>query len=235
MAADEWREVLAQPTRTRLFALLERLGRPAGTEELAAELGLHPSGVRLHLERLHGAGLVVRERAAQRRGRPRASWRIAPGALGRLEPPGAYRQLACWLARCLPSGPERLAEVERAGRELGRELVGPGDPAPGAAKVTEPAGAGRVADVISGVMAELGFAPALVHGRDGRLSVTLGRCPYRDAARANQPAVCALHRGLTAGLLQRVDPSAQLTEFAPRDPERAGCVIRVQTSPAAGG
>lgn len=225
MAGDEWRDVLAQPTRRRLFALLERLGRPAGTGELAAALGLHPSGVRLHLERLETAGLLVRERTAQPRGRPRASWRIASGSLRRLEAPGAYRQLARWLARCLPARPERLAEVERVGRELGRELVRPGEDG----AVTE--SVAPLMESVAPVMAELGFAPTVVAADGGRLSVTLGRCPYRDAVHENQPVVCALHRGLTAGLLDRLDSAARLVDFVPRDPDRAGCVIEVETLP----
>ncbi len=36
-------DALGQPTRARLFSLLDELKRPASTEELAEELGLHPS------------------------------------------------------------------------------------------------------------------------------------------------------------------------------------------------
>src|SRR4051795_8961165 len=39
-------DALALPTRRRLFAELGELRRPAGTEELAARVGLHPNGVR---------------------------------------------------------------------------------------------------------------------------------------------------------------------------------------------
>src|SRR5689334_17563407 len=73
-------EALAQPTRARLFALLRDLRRPAGTEELAERLTLHPNGVRVHLERLRKAGLVARERNRQARGRPRDMWVIASDA-----------------------------------------------------------------------------------------------------------------------------------------------------------
>ena len=59
-------DVLAQPTRARLFRLLGELRRPAATEELAARVELHPNGVRTHLERLREAGLVARERPRQR-------------------------------------------------------------------------------------------------------------------------------------------------------------------------
>lgn len=39
-------EVLAQPTRARLFSLLGELKRSAGTSDLADLLGLHPNAYR---------------------------------------------------------------------------------------------------------------------------------------------------------------------------------------------
>lgn len=102
-APENLGDVLAQPTRTLLFARLSSLGRPAGTDELATELGLHPSGVRVHLERLETAGLVARERTRQPRGRPRDSWAVSADALPGAEPPDAYRTLARWLARSTPA------------------------------------------------------------------------------------------------------------------------------------
>lgn len=207
--------MLAQPTRARLFAHLAGLGRPAGTDELAAELGLHPSGVRVHLERLHSAGLLARERVSQTLGRPRHSWSIAPDAQPSGEPPGAYRLLARWLARSIPARPGRLREVESAGRELGRGL-GPGG---GEAPAEEDMGRALTA---------LGFAPHRELARTGQVVFRLGNCPYREAVRDNQPVVCALHRGLTRGLLDRLDPAAKLTRFVPEDPDRAGCLIEVE-------
>ena len=53
------RDALAQPTRARLFALLGSLHRPASTEELATRIGLHPNGVRVHLERLAQEGMPL--------------------------------------------------------------------------------------------------------------------------------------------------------------------------------
>jgi predicted ArsR family transcriptional regulator len=208
-------DVLAQPTRARLFARLSRLGRPAGTDELAAELGLHPSGVRVHLDRLETAGLVTRERAPQPRGRPRDSWLVASDALPGGEPPDAYRQLARWLARSTPPRPGRLREVERAGRELGREL-----PSSEAGSDAE--------EAMGRALTGLGFAPQRERIKPGRVVFRLGNCPYRDAVRENQPVVCALHRGLTRGLLDELEPFAVLRRFVPEDPDRAGCVIEVE-------
>jgi predicted ArsR family transcriptional regulator len=206
--------VLAQPTRARLFAHLARLAHPATTNELAAELGLHPSGVRVHLERLRTAGLIARERVPQPLGRPRDSWSIAPDALPGSEPRDAYLRLARWLARSIPARPGRLREVERAGRELGRELQSRGERAEGERSM------GRA-------LTALGFAPQRRPADAGRVVFELGNCPYREAVRENQPVVCALHRGLTQGLLYQLDPAARLAGFVPKDPDAAGCLIEV--------
>jgi len=213
--SDRPDDVLAQPSRARLFAHLAALGRPAGTNELAAELGLHPSGVRVHLERLRAAGLIARERVPQTLGRPRDGWSIAPDARPSGEPRDAYTLLAGWLARSIPARPGRLREVERAGRELGREL--------------QPArGRGAAEESMGRALTALGFAPQRRSATSGRVVFRVGNCPYREAVRANQPVVCALHRGLTLGLLDELNPAARLTDFVPKDPDRAGCLIEVE-------
>lgn len=207
--------MLAQPTRARLFAHLAALGRPAGTGELAVELGLHPSGVRIHLGRLHAAGLVARERAPQTIGRPRDCWSIAPDALPGSQPRDAYPRLARWLARSIPARPGRLREVERAGREVGRELP------PGTAGGTAQEAMGRA-------ITALGFAPQRQPAGRGRVVFRLGNCPYREAVHENQSVVCTLHRGLTRGLLDELAPAARLAAFVPEDPDLAGCLIEVE-------
>jgi predicted ArsR family transcriptional regulator len=212
-ARDPTSDALANPTRARLFALLGDLGRAASTDELAKHLGLHPNGVRVQLGRLRGAGLVSRERIRQARGRPRDWWKIAPGARPGGRPPSGYAQLGPWLVRVISSGPTSLRRVESTGRTIGREL----------APVT-PSGAG---DELEAVLSSLGFEPSRKVEADGDLTYRLGNCPYRDAARESPETVCTLHRGITRGLLDVIAPERKLSEFAPRDPDAGGCLIRL--------
>jgi predicted ArsR family transcriptional regulator len=158
--------------------------------------------------------LVARERGAQPRGRPRDVWSIAPDALPGGEPPDAYVRLARWLARSIPARPGRLREVERAARELGRELFRAGGPAP-------------AQETMGRALTALGFAPQRERPGKKRVVFRLGNCPYRQAVRENQPVVCGLHRGLTQGMLDQLAPSARLVRFEPQHPDRAGCVIEV--------
>ena len=105
-----------------------------------------------------------------------------------------------------------LDTIESAGREIGHELA------------PQPAG-GKTAASMKDALTALGFAPRPESPSPGRLRFVLDNCPYRDAVRQNQPAVCTLHRGITAGLLDRLDPGATLTDFVAKDPYDAGCLI----------
>jgi hypothetical protein len=50
----------------------------------------------------------------------------------------------------------------------------------------------------------------------------------REALRENQPAICALHKGLTRGLLDVLAPQARLSSFVSQDPDEAGCLIELR-------
>lgn len=206
--------VLSQQTRARLFVELGYLRRAAGTDELAGRLELHPNGVRLHLQRMVEAGLIERERARQSVGRPRDMWSIAPGARPGGDPPRAYADLGRWLAQLLSSGRTSQRAVEAAGRQIGRDLAPTGT-------------SGSAAKQLHGSLASLGFAPTQSVAASGALSYELCNCPYLDVARGNQPIVCTLHRGVTRGLLDVIAPDAKLTQFIPRDPDTAGCLIEL--------
>lgn len=210
---------LLQPTRARLFALLVEMRRPAATNELARRLKLHPNGVRVHLERLLEAGLLVRRQAPRPRGRPRDEWSLAPAAAPGGAPPRAYGDLARWLARAIPPRPARLRDVERTGREIGREIA--------------PHRAASVETAFQDTLTGLGFQPLLDGDTPGRISCRLRNCPYRDSVRQNQEVVCTLHRGITRGLLDVLDPSAALVSFVPHDPDLAGCEIEIDGLAAA--
>jgi predicted ArsR family transcriptional regulator len=156
---------------------------------------------------------VTRGRAPQGRGRPRDEWSVSADAEPGGAPPRGYGDLARWLARAIPARPGRLREVERAGRDLGRELA-PRD---------APSAEAGLRDTLTA----LGFQPLLARGPGGRVSGCLRNCPYRDSVKENQPVVCTLHRGITQGVLDVLDPAAKLVGFTPRDPEHAGCELEI--------
>jgi predicted ArsR family transcriptional regulator len=207
-------DALAHPTRARLFALLADLRRPAGTDELAELLELHPNGVRMHLGRLLDDGLLARERVRQPRGRPRDMWTIAPGARPGGRPPSGYAELGRWLARALDGNRISARRIEATGRQIGRELA--------------PGGGGPVEEQMCAALAALGFEPRTENVRGAGLAYRLGNCPFCEAVRESPDVVCGLHRGITRGLLDAIAPEARLVAFIPgKDPARAGCLIEL--------
>ena len=81
-------------------------------------------------------------------------------------------------------------------------------------------------------MAGLGFAPEEVTSegdrRAGQVDLRLRACPFKDAVLAEGGhLICALHRGLVRGALERVDDAAELAVFEPKHPVTAGCRVLV--------
>lgn len=209
-------DVLALPIRARLFTALASLRRPATTQELAGAVGRHPNTVRVQLQRLADAALIESRRVRQRRGRPRDVWAVLASAQPGGEPPQAHGDLGRWLARAIGDHGHE-PEIERGGREIGRELA----PAPNH---------GSPREAMRDALAALGFAPEAQDRPSGGTRFVLGNCPYRRAVAENPGAVCALHRGITQGLLDRLDPRSHLEDFVARDPFAAGCLIDVAAS-----
>ena len=188
---------------------------PVGTVELADCLGLHPNGVRLHLERLERDGLLVRATAPQPRRRPRDSWQIAPGRTRvamRRAPTGTW--CAGSLARWDPAH-AGLKGIESAGRDINGQTP--------RVRTAQASTRSRLA-----LTRALGFQPLAELHPDGGVALTLRNCPYRDAVRENPPAICGFHRGITRGLLDTLAPKAKLTNFEPHDPDLAGCLIEAE-------
>jgi hypothetical protein len=67
------------------------------------------------------------------------------------------------------------------------------------------------------------------------LTYRLGNCPYSDAVRENAEVGCTLHRGITRGSLDELDPSGVLPDFVARDPDLRDCVIEARGELAAQG
>jgi predicted ArsR family transcriptional regulator len=215
--ADE--DPLARDTRVRLFELMGRLGRLATTDELASALDLHPNGVRRHLEHLQRAGLVRRDSVRQPRGRPKDGWSVDPDARPGGEEPRGYQELGQWLARAIPARPDNLRDVEATGRMIGRELPQTDGPGPLASGLGD----------FERAVTWLGFAPRREADADleERINYRLTNCPYRQAVEANQPVVCSLHKGILSGLLETLEPEAEMTGFHPSDPNTGGCMVAV--------
>lgn len=207
---------LAHPSRR---AIAEVLGAEEGglsVAPLAARVGLHQNAVRQHLEILQRSGIVVASPAPPtgRRGRPSVRYALAaPHAVAAV----GHRELVRLLLELVRRARTSEDDVEAFGWEQGRELVGGGE------------GLGGLVSSLAG----LGFAPEEVTSeadrRAGELDLRLRACPFKEAVLAEGgQLICALHRGLVRGALERIDDDAELAVFEPKDPVTAGCRVLVR-------
>jgi predicted ArsR family transcriptional regulator len=150
--------------------------------------------------------------ASGRRGRPAVRYRAA----GERREAAAAQRLASLLVELVDEMDADESQVEEFGRRQASRLA------------TSPDGRTALLDLLT----TLGFSPretsGVTAGREGRLEVVLGRCPFERAVRADGGRlVCVLHRGLSRGLVE-MSPTGRLSAFDIQPPERAGCRIAAE-------
>jgi predicted ArsR family transcriptional regulator len=228
---------LAVPSRRRLLERIEQApARPGGrtVTELAGATALHPNTVRLHLNVLADAGLVVSVAAdvtgavpseasgrvdGPLRGRPPVRYQVVANDVGAAEAgsagTGALVTLATWIATGIDP-----ATARATGDRIGRALP-------------PPAGARHGLGAVVGLLADEGFEPRLAAGAgDGRDTVVLARCPFAGVGPALLGTVCELHRGVLDGVAANAGTTAELVVG---DPAHGGCRVtlgRDGTEPA---
>ena len=178
-----WHAALASPIRRSVLEFLVESGEPLDAPAVAAQMNLHVTTARFHLEQLLRAKLIQREpdRSGQR-GRPRICFTAVQAARG-----DARDQLGDALASVLAEDDDGgRARAIRAGEKWSEAFAG---------GLTASSGAG--AAPLVELLDQLEFAPEL--DESGR-SISLSACPFREAARANPGVVCNVH----LGLIQRV-------------------------------
>jgi predicted ArsR family transcriptional regulator len=208
--------VLEHPSRRRIAEALAASAAGLTAFELADAVGLHHNAVRQHLEAMARAGLVsaTRDAPGGRRGRPSIRYRLVSREAVEV---AGHRELVRLLVALVRRAGASERDVEEFGREEGRVIA--------------EAGAGP--RELVGDFARLGFAPEEVTSEAGRrrgeMELRLRHCPFKEAVLAEGGhLVCALHRGLTLGILDRAVEDANLVAFEPHDPIAAGCRVALR-------
>lgn len=198
---------LGDPTRHRIFRQLVE-GGAAGVAELTEHTGLHHNAVRQHLSKLVAAGLVTkRSQPPAGRGRPRQLFEVDPTANERWGSGGPYERLSLMLLDMVRTGDTAVEVGRREGNKSAAMAVGP-----------EP-----VARLRSS-MAAGGFDPLTTVTLD-KAVFTLQNCPFVTAAETDPDTICSLHLGIAQGLAA-AERGVRVEALEPRDPRRAGCILR---------
>jgi len=178
----------------RRLAIVEALGEgPRQIPELARLLGIHPTTVRSHLEKLLEAGVLEEEAGLPAgRGRPSKRYRLRQPLLASDPEVRLFVGSLVSLLRRI-SGDEAPGAAEdegvRRGRDLGRSF-------------RHPSVEQTVREVVD-LLQRLSFAPDAPVRKDGALAVDVHHCPLHvDPFDPDGAIVCAFHRGLIRGLAE---------------------------------
>lgn len=217
MTMNSVTDLLDSPVRRRIVDTLANLNPDATravpdegitAQHLAAELGLHVTTVRFHLDQLVAAGLLVAH--FQRRktaGRPRKLYAIERGSLETVPNETSYRMLSQLLVESF-----RLDEhgnslsPEEAGARWGRQHAFNGDTSRAEQPPAQTAGQwlGKIGQAVD-LLHEWGYTPEVSTAEGGRgAMITLYECPFLELAHENTPVVCGIHRGLLRGVMEAI-------------------------------
>ncbi len=179
---------------TRRLAIVEALEEgPRQIPELARLLGVHPTTVRAHLEKLMEAGVLEEEAGVPAgRGRPSKRYRLRQPLLGG-DP--EVRLFVGSLVSLLREayGPQAPATAReegiRRGRDMGRAF-------------RHPSFEQAVREVVE-TLKRLSFAPDPPTQRNDVVSVDVRHCPFSvDPKDPDGAVICAFHEGLVLGLAE---------------------------------
>lgn len=196
------------PTRETLLRMLESQRTPTSIAALASATGWHPNTVRGHVHALWEDGYLTRTReepgsASTAGGRPSWLWHVKNRA-----PESPYAALAGVLAETLARvSPAPEHDALAAGRSWGLAL---GADLP-AAHTTD-----QARRTVVETLRDQGFAPQeTAPGQHRDTVIELRQCPLIEAAAKHTEIVCAVHRGMVAGVLEAVGASDGGSELLP--------------------
>jgi predicted ArsR family transcriptional regulator len=233
-AVDEITHSLGDPTRRGIFLYARGSGNPVTAAEIAESFGIHPNVARHHLDHLaHDGYLTVATRRPPGRsgpgaGRPSKYYTPTGKEVSLSLPVRRYDLLAALLAKTLAHVDPLVAPVvaEQVGFEYGTALAADLDARPGA---------DREAAVrqIAQTMTATGFDMTLDTSGEHLLT---HHCPFGPAARDHPEVVCALDRGMVAGMLAALVPEPHLPRTLASQARGARvCVTSLEArEPAAG-
>jgi predicted ArsR family transcriptional regulator len=178
----------------RRLAIVEALGEgPRQIPELARLLGVHPTTVRAHLDKLLEAGVLEEEAGVPAgRGRPSKRYRLRHPLLG--GDPEVRLVVGSMVSLVRSAYGDRAVEAAiEEGARKGRELARP---------FRHPSLEQTAREVVE-LLERLSFDPTPPVRRKNLLAVDLQHCPFRiEPSDPDGVMVCAFHEGLVRGLAE---------------------------------
>ncbi|MCV7238470.1 helix-turn-helix transcriptional regulator [Mycolicibacterium celeriflavum] len=190
-----------------VLAALRDAGTPLSVVDVAQRLSIHPNTARFHLEALVKRGRAETIKPSRTKpGRPPRMFRAATG----MDPDGPrdYRMLATVLADAFARQRDPQGRAVAAGRTWAKEKAIAHD-------AYDAPKADQALDRLTGLLAELGFAPERRSGDGDFGEIGLRNCPFLELADSRRDVICPVHLGLMQGALEAWDAPLTVDALIP--------------------
>jgi predicted ArsR family transcriptional regulator len=215
-------KALGEDTRFAIFSEIANAATPLTVKDLVAMFGMHHSAIRIHLNKLEEAGLIVSHKLHQKGavGRPQLAFRANPNTMTLTLPPRDYPMLAELAIGFTRSMAYKENDMSAFGEQWGRDYVRTRGVAPSDGRPLE--GSLRL------FLAELegmGMLPTW-DAVNGGGTLGLANCPFGELAARNVPTVCTIHQSVLRGMFEEISGAPlRWDQRACQAKGDAGCVI----------
>jgi predicted ArsR family transcriptional regulator len=194
-------KALGEDTRFAIFRQIASSAKPLTVKELVAMFGMHHSAIRIHLNKLEEAGLIVSRKLHNRGvvGRPQLAFVASPSAVGITLPTRNYKLIADLLLEIAKRDVRGEEAAELFAVQWGRSYMrsrGRGSDGPLSFDEAFP--------ILLEELRSLGNYPHDVDMNCAAATITQSNCPFLELAERHKPLVCVLHRGMNRGMLSEL-------------------------------
>ena len=215
-------KALGEDTRFAIFSEIANAATPLTVKDLVAMFGMHHSAIRIHLNKLEEAGLIVSHRLHQKGavGRPQLAFRANPNTMTMTLPPRDYQMLADLALGFTRSTAYSEDDMTAFGEQWGRRYARDHGIGPDEARPLD--GSMRLfLDELEG----MGIVSTW-EAVNGGGTLGLANCPFGELASRNLPTVCAMHQSVMRGMLEEISGGPlQWEQRACQAKGDPGCVI----------
>lgn len=192
-------KALGEETRFAIFKRIAGAQDPLTVKDLVAQLGMHHSAIRIHLNKLEEAGLIVSRKRHKKGvvGRPQLAFLPSPRALSITLPPRNYEFLSR-LAMDMLSADGAPEDPKEFGYAWGRAYVRERGRC-----VDGPLPFFDAVDVLHDELIRLGSSARIVPV-DGGCDMIEGNCVFGELAPNYDGAICHLHQAVMRGMLAEI-------------------------------
>jgi predicted ArsR family transcriptional regulator len=222
-------KALGEDTRFAIFGEIANAATPLTVKDLVAMFGMHHSAIRIHLNKLAEAGLIVSHKLHQKGavGRPQLAFRANPNTMTMTLPPRDYQMLAELAIGFTRSAGYSEPEMKAFGEQWGHSYMRTRGIALDDDRPLE-SSLRLFLEELEGMGMLSTWAPV-----NGGGTLGLANCPFGEIATRNLPTVCTIHQSVLRGMLDEIaNVPLQWDQRACQAKGDPGCVIDLHPAEA---